>query len=75
MKILMLSNLYPPDFIGGFEVGSKQVVDGLRGAVMMCASSVPFLAHRSLTLSTSTDGSDWPTSGTPTSWASSRSIT
>jgi glycogen(starch) synthase len=30
MKILVLSNLYPPDVIGGYEQGCKQVVDALR---------------------------------------------
>jgi len=31
VKILVLSNLYPPDVIGGYELGCKQVVDALRG--------------------------------------------
>ncbi len=31
MKILVLSNLYPPDVIGGYELGCKQAVDALRG--------------------------------------------
>src|SRR4051794_26459047 len=30
MKILVLSNLYPPDFIGGYEIACAQVVDALR---------------------------------------------
>jgi len=30
MKILVLSYLYPPDIIGGYELGCKQAVDGLR---------------------------------------------
>ena len=30
MKVLVLSNLYPPDVIGGYELGCKQVVDALR---------------------------------------------
>jgi glycogen synthase len=30
MKILTLSNLYPPDFIGGYEIACAQVVDALR---------------------------------------------
>ena len=30
MKILALSNLYPPDFLGGYELACQQVVDGLR---------------------------------------------
>ena len=31
MKILVVSNLYPPDIIGGYELGCKQAVDALRG--------------------------------------------
>lgn len=30
MRILVLSNLYPPDFIGGYELACAQVVDALR---------------------------------------------
>ena len=30
MKILVLSNLYPPDFLGGYELACRQVVDALR---------------------------------------------
>ena len=30
MKVLVLSNLYPPDIIGGYELGCQQVVDALR---------------------------------------------
>ena len=30
MKILVISNLYPPDIIGGYELGCKQAVDALR---------------------------------------------
>ena len=30
MKILVISNLYPPDFIGGYELCCSQMVDGLR---------------------------------------------
>ena len=29
MKVLVLSNLYPPDYIGGYECGCKQAVDAL----------------------------------------------
>lgn len=29
MRILVLSNLYPPDFLGGYEIGCAQVVDAL----------------------------------------------
>ena len=31
MRILVVSNLYPPDVIGGYELGCRQVVDSLRG--------------------------------------------
>ncbi|MCA1685366.1 MAG: glycosyltransferase, partial [Planctomycetia bacterium] len=31
MKVLVLSNLYPPDTVGGYELGCRQVVDALRG--------------------------------------------
>ncbi|MBX6313212.1 MAG: glycosyltransferase family 4 protein [Isosphaeraceae bacterium] len=30
MKVLVVSNLYPPDVIGGYELGCRQVVDALR---------------------------------------------
>jgi glycogen(starch) synthase len=30
VKILVLTNLYPPDFIGGYEIACAQVVDALR---------------------------------------------
>lgn len=30
MKILVISNLYPPDFIGGYEILCGQAVEGLR---------------------------------------------
>ena len=30
MKILVLSNMYPPDVLGGYELGCKQAVDWLR---------------------------------------------
>jgi glycogen synthase len=30
VTILVLSNLYPPDFVGGYEVACAHVVDGLR---------------------------------------------
>ena len=30
MKILVVSNLYPPDVIGGYELGCRQAVDALR---------------------------------------------
>jgi len=30
MNILVLSNLYPPDFLGGYELGCRQVVEALR---------------------------------------------
>ncbi len=31
MRILAISNLYPPDFLGGYELGCRQAVDALRG--------------------------------------------
>ncbi|AGA25884.1 glycosyltransferase family 4 protein [Singulisphaera acidiphila] len=30
MKILVISNLYPPDALGGYEMGCRQVVENLR---------------------------------------------
>jgi glycogen(starch) synthase len=30
MKVLVLSNLYPPDTVGGYELGCRQAVDALR---------------------------------------------
>ncbi len=30
MRILVISNLYPPYFMGGYELGCRDVVDGLR---------------------------------------------
>lgn len=30
MKVLVISNLYPPDTVGGYELGCRQVVDALR---------------------------------------------
>ena len=38
MKILVLSNLYPPDYIGGYECGCKQAVDALRARATTSAS-------------------------------------
>lgn len=32
MKILALTNLYPPDFLGGYELVCCQVVDALGAA-------------------------------------------
>ncbi len=29
MKILVISNLYPPFYLGGYEIGCKNIVDGL----------------------------------------------
>ncbi|MCX7894990.1 MAG: glycosyltransferase family 4 protein [Thermoanaerobaculum sp.] len=31
LRLLVLSNLYPPHYIGGYEVGCHEVVEGLRG--------------------------------------------
>ena len=43
MKILTLSNLYPPDIIGGYEVACRQVVEGLidRGHDVLVLTSAP----------------------------------
>ncbi len=43
MKILVLSNLYPPDFIGGYELACRQVVDALvaRGHDVLVLTSNP----------------------------------
>jgi glycogen(starch) synthase len=43
MKILALSNLYPPDVIGGYEVICRQAVDGLRsrGHDVLVLTSAP----------------------------------
>jgi len=30
VRVLVLSNLYPPDTVGGYELGCRQAVDGLR---------------------------------------------
>ena len=30
MKVLVISNLYPPDTVGGYELGCRQAVDALR---------------------------------------------
>lgn len=32
MRILVITNLYPPDFLGGYELGCAQMVDALRAA-------------------------------------------
>ncbi|HVX10987.1 MAG TPA: glycosyltransferase family 4 protein [Pirellulales bacterium] len=43
MKVLVLSNLYPPDFIGGYELCCRQMVDGLlgRGHQVRVLTTVP----------------------------------
>jgi glycogen(starch) synthase len=43
VKILALSNLYPPDFVGGYEISTAQVVDALRlrGHEMRVLTSAP----------------------------------
>jgi hypothetical protein len=42
VKILVLSNLYPPDFIGGYELACEQAVDALiaRGHEVRVLTSV-----------------------------------
>lgn len=32
MRILVLSNLYPPDFLGGYELGCRQAAEALAAA-------------------------------------------
>ena len=32
MKVLVITNLYPPEFVGGYELGCAQMVGALRGA-------------------------------------------
>ena len=29
MRILVISNIYPPGFIGGYELGAREIVDYL----------------------------------------------
>jgi glycogen synthase len=43
MRALVISNLYPPDFIGGYELCCRQVVDGLlaRGHDIHVLTAVP----------------------------------
>jgi len=43
VKILVLSNLYPPDFLGGYEIACAQAVDALRarGHEVVVATAVP----------------------------------
>jgi glycosyltransferase involved in cell wall biosynthesis len=43
VKILAISNLYPPDIQGGYELGCSQLVDALRvrGHDVMVAAAVP----------------------------------
>ena len=43
MRVLVLSNLYPPDFIGGYELCCRQIVDGLlaRGHEVQVLTSSP----------------------------------
>lgn len=43
VKVLVLSNIYPPDFIGGYELACSQAVDGLlgRGHDVRVLTSVP----------------------------------
>jgi glycosyltransferase involved in cell wall biosynthesis len=43
MKILVLTNLYPPDVVGGYELGCRQVVDALieRGHEVAVLTTAP----------------------------------
>ncbi len=65
MKILVLTNLYPPDFLGGYEIACAQVVDSLRERghdvrVLAAAPRVPIVdaphVHRRFQL---TEESNW----------------
>ena len=38
MKILVISNLYPPDALGGYEMGCRQVVETCGPVAMTFAS-------------------------------------
>ena len=40
MRILVVSNLYPPHHQGGYELRCAQVVDDLKGETLVAASSV-----------------------------------
>jgi len=59
VKILVISNLYPPDALGGYEMGCRQVVDRLRAnghdvRVLTTAPRTPVISpphvHRKLRL-------------------------
>lgn len=43
MKVLVISNLYPPDFLGGYELGCRQVVGALaaRGHDVLVLAGTP----------------------------------
>ena len=43
MRVLVLSDLYPPDVVGGYELGCRQVADALiaRGHEVRVLTSVP----------------------------------
>ncbi|HEY7425728.1 MAG TPA: glycosyltransferase family 4 protein [Gemmataceae bacterium] len=45
MKVLVLSNLYPPDFLGGYEIGCRQAADALAesGHDVLVLTSAPRL--------------------------------
>ena len=50
MRVLVLTNLYPPDVIGGYELGCRQAVDALRARghdvlVLTIAPRTPALAE------------------------------
>lgn len=62
MRILVLSNLYPPYYVGGYELGCRDIVDGLRkrGHTVEVLTTVPGpsgvhddgLVHRRLSVRT-----------------------
>ena len=43
MKVLAISNLYPPDLMGGYELGCRQMVEALcrRGHEVRVLTTVP----------------------------------
>jgi glycosyltransferase involved in cell wall biosynthesis len=48
MHILVISNLYPPDILGGYEISCSQIVDGLRRRghrVTVLTTGIPFASR------------------------------
>ena len=82
MRILVLSNLYPPDFIGGYELGCRRVVDALlaRGHEVRVLTTaprtpVPPVPHVHRTLHLTDTGTSTASAGPipwPSRWPRSR---